>query len=235
MNPKPNNPLLEGLKTSLAPAGLVLIITFFAFGALIKATNLPLGFGLALTLFIFAIPGQIILVDEITRNAAPFAIFISVMLTAIRLLPLTVSLMPVLKTEKTSKTTQFFIAHFVAVTVWVQSMMSLPTLPKEQRAAHCIGLCIGLLSLTLMATIAGFYLAEMLPAPLVAATLMVTPIYFFLSLIETSKTKCDKLAFLFGALIAIPLSLYTPDLALMGAGLIGGTLAFLLQKNKGAK
>ena len=225
----------KGVRTALAPAGLVLILTFFAFGALVKATDLPLIFGVSLTLFVFAIPGQVVLVDELARNAIPFAIFMSVMLTAIRLLPLTLSLMAVLRTPQTPKWLLYLLAHFIAVTVWVQSMISLPKLPKEQRAIHCLGLCMGLLGLTTLSTITGFYTAHLLPPIAVAATLMVTPTYFFLSLITTSQTFTDRLAFLLGVLLAIPLALYWPQLALLGAGLIGGTLAYLIGRMKRAR
>ena len=230
-NPK-TAALLHGLKSAFAPACLVLIITFFAFGALVRATDLPLSFGLAATAFVFAIPGQVVLVDEIAQNAAPWAIFFSVMLTAVRLLPLTLSLMPLLNQTQSPKALKFFIAHFVAVTVWLQTSQTLPKLPPVERGSYCVGLCLGLLAATLLATSAGFIAGGHLPPSLMAAALMATPIYFLISLIETSTCKTDQRALILGALLAVPLSLYWPEMALIGAGIIGGTLAYASTKNK---
>ena len=235
---KPSQPsqkkaaLLHGLKSALAPACLVLIITFFAFGALVRATDLPLSFGLGATTFVFAIPGQVVLVDEIAQNAAPWALFFSVMLTAVRLLPLTLSLMPLLNQAPLPKTLKFVFAHFVAVTVWLQASQTLPKLPPSARGHYCMGLCLGLLAATLLATSAGYFAGNILSPSLMAAALMATPIYFLISLLETSTNKTDQRALILGALLAVPLSFYWPEMALIGAGLIGGTVAYASTKNQ---
>ena len=124
-----------GIKDALGPPGLVLAITFFAFGALAKTLGAPLLAALGLTAFVFAIPGQVVLLDELGRDGSLIAAFIATTLTSIRLFPLTMSMLPVLRGPATTKATEFFIAHFIAVTVWVQSMLALPNIEREQRAA----------------------------------------------------------------------------------------------------
>lgn len=218
----------EGTRTSFSPAGMILFITFFAYGALVNGSNLPLEVGIGLTIFVFAIPGQVVLVDEIARGSSLITAAIVTTFTAIRLLPLTVSMLPVVRNETTPKWMEVVICHFVAVTVWTQSMMVLPTLPREQRASHCLGFCCGLMVLVTIGTCLGFYAAHMLPKNIAAATLMVTPIYFFLSLFNTAKVIVEKLAFAFGTIIAIPLIFMVPNFSLIGSGLIGGTLAYLI-------
>lgn len=218
----------EGTRTSVSPAGMILFITFFAYGALVSGSNLPLEVGIGLTIFVFAIPGQVVLIDEIARGSSLITAAIVTTFTAIRLLPLTVSMLPVVRNETTPKWMEIIICHFVAVTVWTQSMMKLPTLPREQRASHCLGFCCGLMILVIIGTCLGFYAANLLPRNIAAATLMVTPIYFFLSLFNTAKVKVEKIAFALGTIIAIPLIFTLPNLALIGSGLIGGTLAYLI-------
>ncbi len=218
----------EGTRTSFSPAGMILFITFFAYGALVSGSNLPLEVAIGLTIFVFAIPGQVVLVDEIARGSSLITAAIVTTFTAIRLLPLTVSMLPVVRNETTPKWMEVVICHFVAVTVWTQSMVVLPTLPREQRASHCLGFCCGLMVLVTIGTCLGFYAAHILPKNIAAATLMVTPIYFFLSLFNTAKVRVEQLAFAFGTIIAIPLIFMVPNFSLIGSGLIGGTLAYLI-------
>ena len=75
---------LNGARTSLSPAGMVLFLTFFAYGALVASSGLPLELGLGLTIFVFAIPGQVVLVDEIARGSGLVAAGLLTTLTAIR-------------------------------------------------------------------------------------------------------------------------------------------------------
>lgn len=225
---------LNGTRTALSPAGLVLFLTFFAYGALVASSNLPLELGVALTIFVFAIPGQVVLVDEIARGSSLMTAGLLTTFTAIRLLPLSTSLLPIIRHSSNPKWMIVAISHFIAVTVWLQSMLDLPKLPREHRASHCLGFCLGLLFFTSLGTVIGFYSAQHLPTNIAAATLMVTPIYFFLSLFETAKKNTDKLAFAFGATMAIPLNILEPNLALISSGIIGGTAAYIIVKKRGS-
>ena len=61
---------------------------------------------------------------------------------------------------------------------------------------------------------------------------MITPTYFFLSLLETAKRKMEKIAFTLGLAFAIPLTIWSPNLALIGSGLVGGTIAYVIVKKE---
>ncbi len=231
MNKDQRQTALKGVTDSLGSPGLVLIVTFFAFGSLANSLDAPLMSALGLTAFVFAIPGQVVLLDELARGSSPFAAFLATTLTALRLFPLTMSMMPLLRSDKTPKSHEVFLAHFVAVTVWVQSMLALPDIEKTNRTSYCTGLVTGLLTLTLVSTYFGYISASYLPSGITAILLMVTPIYFFLSLIEVSKNRADQLAFLFGTVFGAVLIFVAPSYALLISGLGGGTLAYYLARN----
>jgi len=224
--------VIAGAKTALSPSGIVLMIAFFAFGALVRSVDFPLSVGVGLTLFTFAIPSQIVLVDELSRGASIFTAVIATTLTAVRLFPLTMSLMPTLREPSTPKWQQYGLSHFNAITVWIQSMNSLPALERADRISFYLGHCCMMMCLTVGTTILGYYSAQHLSLTYLAGALMITPIYFFLSLFAGSKTFCDRLAFLFGTLFAIPMMIFFPDLAILGAGFLGGTLAYVLGRAK---
>lgn len=229
-----NQILLKGAAAALGPPGLILMVTFFAFGTFLGSLGYPLLIGLGLTLSTFAIPSQIVLIDELSRGTGIVAATLAASLTAVRLLPMTMSLVPVLKGSKTRNWQLYALCHFNSVTIWLQAQKSLRTIRRDDRPVFFIGLCLCLLILTSTTTIIGYYAAHLLPPILLAAALLVTPVYFFLSLFGTASSHADKLAFLFGAVLAIPLMYLAPDLALVGGGVIGGTAAWLLGRERRA-
>jgi hypothetical protein len=65
----------------------------------------------------------------------------------------------------------------------------------------------------------------------VSATLLfLTPIYFLLSLLATSRARMDLIAIVLGCALAPVLYVAAPGFDLLATGLIGGTLAFLLRE-----
>lgn len=218
----------KGTMASLHPPGIVLMVTFFTFGTFLASYDYPLIVGVGLTLTTFAVPSQIILIDELSRGTSIVAATIAASLTAVRLLPMTMSLLPLLRGKDTPQWQLYALSHFNSATIWLQSLETLPKMPRAERATFYLGLCIALSLLTTLTTIAGFYAAHLLPPTLLAAALLITPVYFFLSLFGTARVMADRLAFLFGTLLTFPLMAYAPEFALVGAGVAGGTVAYAI-------
>jgi hypothetical protein len=81
-------------------------------------------------------------------------------------------------------------------------------------------------------TVAGFALAGSVPVAVSATLLFLTPIYFLLSLLATSRTRMDLAAIVLGCGLAPVLYLAVPGFDLLATGLIGGTLAFLMRERR---
>ena len=64
--------------------------------------------------------------------------------SAIRLFPMVVSVLPMLRTPKTRRRISCLAAHFIAVTLWVECYRLLPQVPRERRIAFAHGLGCGL-------------------------------------------------------------------------------------------
>ena len=101
---------------------------------------------------------------------------IAVGLSGVRLLPMVVALMPVLRGPQTRARQLLLPAHFTAVSMWVESMRLAPQMPVERRIPFCNGLACGYMLSAIIATIAGYLLAARLPetfrplVPISAAT-----------------------------------------------------------------
>jgi len=207
------------------------VILFFAmigFGALARDAGLSAGQAVFMTVGIFQLPGQVALVDQIARDATLAAAAFAVLLTAIRLLPMTVVLIPWLSGSGLPRWMEYAGSHFVAVTAWVESLNRLPPLPQAVRLPYYLGFASVLCSSTVLATLAGYHLAGQVPSNLGAALLFLTPIYFVLSLIATAASLADRLAIALGVVLGPMFFIFMPGLDLLATGLAGGTLAYLI-------
>src|SRR5205814_3961485 len=113
---------------------------------------------------------------------------------AIRLFPMVVSVLPLLRTAQTKRRHVVLAAHFVAVTLWVECYRLLPQVPRKRRIVFVHGLGCGLLAVCLSATALGYGLAANLPQLFAAAILLLTPLAFLLSTAHTCRQISDLLA-----------------------------------------
>ncbi|MGI9387909.1 MAG: AzlC family ABC transporter permease [Methyloligellaceae bacterium] len=204
-----------------------MICTFVGFGALAREIGLTLGHAAFSSVSIFALPNQVVMADQIGHGATFATVFFAVFLAGIRLLPLTVSLLPVLKEDRSAPGWLWpLIVHFVAITVWVESMRHLPKRPPHLRIPYYLGFAMALMAATLLGTVSGYQLSANVPPAVAAVLLFLTPIYFILSLIIVADAFLEKTAIILGVVFG-PLFFYVmPGFDLLLTGLIGGTLAY---------
>ncbi|MGI9407292.1 MAG: AzlC family ABC transporter permease [Hyphomicrobiaceae bacterium] len=226
---------LRGLRSAPLAPGIILFFAMIGFGALARDAGFTVGQAVFITLTVFQLPGQVALVDQVGRNATLAAAAFAVLLTAIRLLPMTVVLMPYLRGSGLPRWLEYAGSHFVAITAWVESLRRLPPLPQNVRLPYYFGYASVLCTGTIIATYAGYHLAGVVPPAASAALLFLTPIYFVLSLIAAAVGWTDRLAILFGTALGPPLFLVVPGLDLLATGLIGGTAAYLAGRKTDAR
>ena len=205
---------------------VVVVATFVGFGALSRDIGLDLFQALFITGTMFALPGQVVLADQIVVGATLVTTIFAVTLTAVRLLPLTVSLMPLLRNASTSRLTQLVLSHFVSITSWLEAMRRLPPLPQHLRAAFFGGFAAALFTIVLAATLIGYVAAGQVPPAIAAGLIFVSPLYFYLSLLGAADTGIDRAALALGTILGPILFLVAPGFDLLLTGLIGGTLAY---------
>jgi predicted branched-subunit amino acid permease len=166
------------------------------------------------------------LVDQMVRGAPLIVAAVAVSVTAIRFLPLTVALMPIVRGPETRRWVEFAVAHFVAITMWLEAMRRLPSLPQPLRVPYYFGMATALVGVSALSTAAGFLMASSMTAAIAAALMLLSPLYFLIALIAASRAAPERLAIIAGLTLAPPLYLLTPQLDLLLAGLVGGTLAY---------
>jgi len=205
---------------------LVLFTTYAGIGALAHDTHFSLGWVLASTLFIWAGPAQIILISTLGSGATVVQAAIAVTVSAIRLFPMVVSVLPMMRTPQTKRRQLVLATHFIAVTLWVECFRLLPQVPLERRIAYVHGLGAGLLLVCLTATTTGYGLAANLPELFAAAILLLTPLAFLLSTARNCRQVSDILALLLGLALFPIVAMFHTGVDILISGVSAGTIAY---------
>jgi predicted branched-subunit amino acid permease len=216
-----------GVKSALTSVFfLVLGGTYIGIGALAHDFGFASWWLALSTILVWAAPAQVILISALGSGAALFEAAVAVTLSAIRLFPMVVALLPLLRGEGTRLRDLLLPTHFTSVSMWVESLRLLPALPRERRIAFCNGLSVGYMGTATSFGFVGYYLAAGLPPLLAGALLFLTPMSFLMSTARNARAMVDKLALVLGLAIGPALTALHVDLDLMWTGVVGGTLAY---------
>ena len=205
---------------------MVLAAGYLGFGALANGSAFPVWAALLSTLTIFALPGQLAMLEMSIAGAAPLVIVITVSLTAARFLPMTVALLPMLRSRQRPPWRIYAAVHLLAMTGWAASMRRCPELPRAQRLPWFVGFAFTNWVCCLVATAAGYALADSMPPLVRQGLVFVGPLYFVLILTGETRTRHGIAALACGA-VAGPL-IYTiaPEWSVLLGGLVGGSIAY---------
>lgn len=224
-----------GLAVALSIPGLILFASAAGFGALARDAGLSIGNANLMMGAFFALPAQVVMVDQLARGGSLVGAVLAVSLIGIRLLPMTVVLVPYLGGRHARGWSKVLAVHAVAITAWIEGFRRLPAVPDRQRMPHFLGIGTGLIAAAIAGTSIGFGLAGAVPPAISAALLFLTPIYFILSLLQTASRGGDLWAIVFGAVLGPIAFLYAPGFDLLLTGVIGGTIAYLATRARGPR
>jgi predicted branched-subunit amino acid permease len=175
-------------------------------------------------------PAQVILVTGLGAGTSLFEVAVAVALSSVRLLPIVVALLPMVKSENAKPWQLVVPAHFMAVSVWVEVMRHGPTMPREQRLPFCNSFGATLVVVGTLATAVGYYLQSALPAIFGAAAMFITPISFLTSTARNARLFLEKAALALGLIIGPALAFSHVAFDLLWTGIVGGTLAYGLHR-----
>jgi predicted branched-subunit amino acid permease len=222
---------LGGVKSALTSAFfLVLAGTYIGMGALAHGFGMGSWWLALSTMLVWAAPAQVILISSLGVGAPLIEVAIAVSLSAVRLFPMVVALLPLLRSERTRLRDLLLPTHFTSVSMWVESLRLLPGLPREQRIAFSNGLSVGYMGTAASFGFVGYYLAAELPPLLAGALLFLTPLSFLMSTARNAKAMMDQLALVLGLVLGTVLTAANIQLDLMWTGIGGGTLAYFVHR-----
>jgi predicted branched-subunit amino acid permease len=209
---------------------LVLAGTYVGMGALAHDFGFSSWWMALSTVLIWAAPAQVILISALGAGSALIEAAIAVSLSGIRLFPMVVALLPLLRRKDTRLRDLLLPMHFTSVSMWVESLRLLPAIPHEHRIAFCNGLAVSYMGTATTFGFVGFYLAAGLPSLFAGGLLFLTPMSFLISTARNAQMLIDRLALVFGLVFGPVLAVFNVGLDLMWTGVIGGTLAYAIHR-----
>ncbi|WP_316166910.1 MULTISPECIES: AzlC family ABC transporter permease [unclassified Bradyrhizobium] len=183
------------------------------------------------TLLVFAGPAQVVYFGMLGTGAPLAAIAVAVTLSAVRFLPMTASLMPMLRAGNPSWGSLLLASHLVAVTIWVEANRRLPYIPPALRLSYFAGLGGTCLAISTIATTVGYVVAGSVSAAFAAGLLFGTPMFFTLTLLGGARDRAGWAALAGGFGLSPLLGLWLgPAAGLLLSGALGGSIAFAAER-----
>jgi predicted branched-subunit amino acid permease len=222
---------LGGVRSALLSVfSMVLMGTYIGLGALAHDVGVSSPWFALSTILVWAAPAQLIMISALGTGGTLFEVALAVTLSATRLFPMVVALLPLLRVPGARLRDMLLPAHFTTISMWVESLRLLPSVQREHRIAFCNGLSSGYMGTAVTFGFAGYHLAAGLPPLLAGALLFLTPMSFFLSTAHNARMMIDRLALVLGLILGPLLAYWGVQLDLMWTGIIGGSLAYAVHR-----
>lgn len=224
------NWFLTGMRGVLSLPAIILMTSYVGFSAFALQAGLTRTEAVAMTLGIWALPSQMILVGSMLGGANIAASFLAVTLSAIRMMPMVASIMPEMRTKKTPVWLLLFLSHFIAITSWVFASTRLRDVPREHRVAFFAGFAMTLTLANTAVVGISYGIVSQFPPVVAGALFMLTPVYFISSIWASARQPVVKFAFIIGVISGPLLALVVPQFDVLIAGIGGGTIAYLADR-----
>lgn len=115
------------------------------------------------------------------------------------------------------------------MTAWAISMREFHAIKTKHRLAYFVGLGLFCWLISIPGTILGFYLAGMVPSAITLGLIFINPLFFLLTFTEV-KPWINHIAILMGFIFGLIFFVIDRDTSLLTAGLVGGTMAYFIDR-----
>lgn len=217
-----------GARDALGVPALALFSTMVGFGAVARENGFDAVQAVLTTALVWGMPGQVAFAQLFGAGGGALVIFIAVALANLRMLPMTVSGLPLMRIDlhKPGLIRRLIAAHFMAVTGWAQLSLASQKVQTGQIYPYYLGFVAIIYTSALLGTGVGFFLADQAPTPVVMVAVYMTPLYILL-LVSSAQQVTNRQAVLIGAVLGPLTYPLLGDWCLLAAGLGGGALALI--------
>ncbi len=207
---------------------LVLFAGMVGFGAMGRTHGFDAWMTGITSLLMFALPGQVVMLEMFISGSSLLAIGFAVTLTSTRFVTMVVTLFPQLHRGDRNPLLYLWV-HMLAMTAWAGSMREFPRMRPQHRLNYFIGLALPCWLISPLGTVLGYFVAGWVPTPVTLALVFINPLFFLLTFTDV-KPWGNRLAIGFGCLLGPVFFMLDADSSLLLTGLVGGTAAYLIDR-----
>ena len=207
---------------------LVLFAGMVGFGAMGRTQGFDAWMTGLTSLLMFALPGQVVMLEMFISGSSLLAIGFAVTLTSTRFVTMVVTLFPQLHRRDRNPLLYLWV-HMLAMTAWAVSMREFPRMRAQHRLNYFIGLALPCWLISPLGTVLGYYVAGWVPTPVTLALVFINPLFFLLTFTDV-KPWGNRLAIGLGCLLGPFFFMLDADSSLLLTGLVGGTAAYLIDR-----
>jgi predicted branched-subunit amino acid permease len=206
----------------------VLFAGMVGFGAMGRTQGFDAWMTGLTSLLMFALPGQVVMLEMFISGSSLLAIGFAVTLTSTRFVTMVVTLFPQLHRRDRNPLLYLWV-HMLAMTAWAVSMREFPRIRPQHRLNYFIGLALPCWLISPLGTVLGYYVAGWVPTPVTLALVFINPLFFLLTFTDV-KPWGNRLAIGLGCLLGPVFFMLDADSSLLLTGLVGGTVAYLIDR-----
>ncbi len=214
----------RGFQEAMGAPVWVLFASMVGFGAIGKTHDVSLVWMGLTTLLVFALPGQIIMMEMMLAGVSWVTTGLVVALSSSRFITMAVTLFPQLD-RKDHTPRLYATVHIMAMTAWAVCMNRFRDMAPEHRLPFFVGFGLPCWLLSVPATLLGHVAAGWVPQAFTLALVMLNPLFFLLSF-AGARPLPNRAAVILGLLLGPWFFLWDADTSLLTTGLVGGTLAY---------
>jgi len=217
-----------GIKDAMGAPVLVLFAGMIGFGAMARTQGFDAWMTGLTSLLMFALPGQVVMLEMFISGSSLLAIGFAVTLTSTRFVTMVVTLFPQFHRRDRNPWLYLWV-HMLAMTAWAISMREFPSMAPRNRLNYFIGLALPCWIIAPLGTLLGYFVAGWVPSAVTLGLVFINPLFFLLTFTDV-KPWANRLAIVLGCVMGPVFFLWDADSSLLSTGLVAGTLAYVIDR-----
>lgn len=218
----------QGIRDALGAPVWVLFAGMVGFGAMGRSHGLDAWMTGLTSLLMFALPGQVVMLEMFISGSSLLAIGFAVTLTSTRFVTMVVTLFP--QFHRRDRNPWLYVwVHMLAMTAWALSMREFPSIARQHRLNYFIGLALPCWLISPLGTVLGYYVAGWVPVAVTLALVFINPLFFMLTFTEV-KPWGNRLAIALGCVLGPMFYVWDADSSLLLTGLAAGSCAYMIDR-----
>lgn len=232
MNISGTGPVIrKALLDSIALPFFILFTTMIGFGTLARGAGFSPEMAWISTLLIWGLPGQLAMVDLTASGQGLIAIVVACSLANARFLPMVVVFLPWINYGKLGMGRALLASQMLSINSWAVSLKNFPLIERDWRRLYYFAFAASIVFAAVAGTLVGYHGVGIVPDWVVLGFIFTSPLFFALVL-SSATDRAIRFSMLFGCLLIPLASEWMPSVDLLVTGVVGGSLGFLLKKQK---